>query len=210
MNNDPNESAVLASVCHSWSCVSFIDLQRNVGFAAGCNVGAKRSTAPLLIFVNPDVCVHDFPPESLEELEHRYGERVLFGVTLQRHNKLLRGSLRRFPTFRRFLVDGTGLDRVFPFAAGSGMLYPDEGTLPRFASVEQPTGAFFGIGRKAFEELQGFDERFFVFFEEVDLALRASWEGIPIVKLPDVIAEHVGGHSTRDDRGFTCHHRGSS
>ncbi len=200
VNNDASESARLEKICRSNSRASLVDLGRNVGFAAGCNAGARRTTARWLVFINPDVLVKRLPVESLDELERRYGRRVLFGVTLQRNSRVLKGSFRRLPTFSRFLVDSTGLDRVFPCAAGSGMFYREEAALPRFAGVEQPTGAFFGIGRTAFDELQGFDERFFVFFEEVDLALRASRQAIPVVKLPGVVADHTGGYSTQDDR----------
>ena len=197
VNNDASESVRLEKICRSNSRASLVDLGRNVGFAAGCNAGARRTTAQWLVFINPDVLVKHLPVESLDELELRYGERVLFGVALQDHEK---GSFRRLPTFTRLLVDSSGFDRILPFAAGSGMFYRDEAALPPFAQVEQPAGAFFGISRSLFQELDGFDERFFVFFEEVDLALRASRQAIPVVKLPGVVADHAGGHSTQRDR----------
>ena len=200
VNNDPNESSRIDEICRGDAATSLVDLHRNAGFAAGCNAGASRTKAKWLVFINPDVQVRQFSRDVLDELERQHGERVLFGVALQDHEK---GSFRRLPTFTRLLVDSLGFDRILPFAAGSGMFYRDEAALPPFAPVEQPAGAFFGISRSLFQELDGFDERFFVFFEEVDLALRAHEQTIPIVKLPNVVAEHAGGHTTRGDRTLT-------
>jgi GT2 family glycosyltransferase len=58
-------------------------------------------------------------------------------------------------------------------------------------------GAFFLTRRTVFERLQGFDERFFVYFEEVDFALRAREAGWSNVCLTDVTCIHAGGGTSR-------------
>jgi len=59
--------------------------------------------------------------------------------------------------------------------------------------VDQVIGAFFLVRRALFEALNGFDERFFVYFEEVDFAFRASRRGMGTMFLADIKAFHAGG-----------------
>ena len=63
--------------------------------------------------------------------------------------------------------------------------------------VDQVMGAFFLIRRSLFETLGGFDERFFVYFEEVDLSLRATFAGFHSVYLTDAQVYHVGLGTTK-------------
>jgi GT2 family glycosyltransferase len=64
-------------------------------------------------------------------------------------------------------------------------------------------GAFFLIRRSLFEELEGFDERFFVYFEEVDLSWRAKLKGWNSYYLSDAQVYHKGGGTTENIRGIS-------
>lgn len=198
-NNDPTEAAQLQKLGVRHPEVRCVELGQNVGFAAACNAAARDARGKWLVFVNPDVQIKQFPARVLTEVEGRFGARLAFGTILAGPHGPQRGSVRRLPTYRRVLVEALGLDRLIPGLAGAGLFYRDETAIPPFSRVEQPIGAFFGIERELFFELGGFDERFFVYFEEADLALRASRLGIPIVLLPDLEVGHAGGHSTRGD-----------
>ena len=203
VNNDWTEQEELLRTCEGHADVALVEAGSNIGFAAGCNRGVEVSRGKHLIFVNPDVRFRRFPAHVLEEIDRRYGRRAVYGTILQHRGMPGRGSLRRFPTGCRVLVDSAGLDRVVPAWQDRGLFYRDEAAMPGYSAVEQPIGAFFGVTRDVFEELGGFDERFFVFFEEVDLALRATDAAVPVVVVPDLVVEHEGGHSTRGDHTTT-------
>jgi GT2 family glycosyltransferase len=200
VSNDQQEHRALDDLCSRHPEALLCGNATNIGFAAGCNQGAANARASQLIFVNPDVRFERFPASALTEAIARFGDRFMYGTILQRGSRPARGSVRRFPNRRRVLIDSGGLDRIIPSLRGSGLHYKDEAQLPPYSRIEQPIGAFIGITRTLFDELGGFDERFFVFFEEVDLALRAARAGAPIVLLPQISAQHAGGHSTKDDR----------
>jgi GT2 family glycosyltransferase len=68
------------------------------------------------------------------------------------------------------------------------------------------SGACFAIGRQAFEELRGFDERFFMYFEDADLCRRASAAGMPIRYVPDAVVTHIGGASSSEVYHFGPYH----
>jgi N-acetylglucosaminyl-diphospho-decaprenol L-rhamnosyltransferase len=62
--------------------------------------------------------------------------------------------------------------------------------------VEQPAGAFLMIRRDVWQELNGFDERFYpLWFEDVDFCWRARQKGYRMCYTPDAVAKHTGGHS---------------
>jgi hypothetical protein len=98
-------------------------------------------------------------------------------------------SCARYPRAWHFASRAIGLDRLWP-RTGHFMLEWDHA---QTRQVDQVIGAFFMIRRELFEALSGFDERFFVYFEEVDLAWRARQAGWASVYLAEAQAYHKGG-----------------
>jgi N-acetylglucosaminyl-diphospho-decaprenol L-rhamnosyltransferase len=98
-------------------------------------------------------------------------------------------SCARFPRAWHFASQAIGLDRVVA-RLGHYMREWDHGDT---RVVDQVIGAYFMVRREVFEQLQGFDERFFVYFEEVDLAMRARTAGWSSVYLAAAQAYHKGG-----------------
>src|SRR6185503_16033407 len=104
----------------------------------------------------------------------------------------------RFPTPGRFFAKMLGLDRILPGIFPSHFMTEWDHATNR--EVDQVMGAFFLVRRSAYEALAGFDERFFVYFEEVDFALRARARGWSTYYLTQARAYHEGGGSTKQIR----------
>jgi GT2 family glycosyltransferase len=168
----------------------------NLGFAMACNQGAAGAAAEFLLFLNPDTRLM---PGSLE-LPARYlgsphHEAVgIVGIQLIDTDGKVARNTAHAPTARSMIGNSLGLDRVLP------AWFP-----PHFASawahdetrvVDQVMGAFFFVRRAVFEELGGFDERFFVYYEDLDLALRARARGWSSVYLASARAFHRGQGTT--------------
>src|SRR5660398_194498 len=98
-------------------------------------------------------------------------------------------SCARFPCVSGFLAHAVGLDRSFP-RLGHFMAEWDH---LANRQVDHVIGAFFLVRRGLFEQLQGFDERFFVYFEDVDFSCRAKQSGWKSYYLADTQAFHAGG-----------------
>lgn len=162
----------------------------NRGFAAACNQGARAlGDCELLLFLNPDTRLY---PDSLAHpVRWLIGQtRVgIAGIQLEDEHGVLARSCARFPRLRHFFVQALGLERLYP-AWGHAMREWDHRDSRQ---VDQVIGAFFLIRGPLFRQLGGFDERFFVYFEEVDLARRASLAGWNSHFLADVRAFHKGG-----------------
>lgn len=165
----------------------------NLGFAKACNLGAKDATSECFLFLNPDSVL------KVSSLARPYGflcdesnSKVgICGVDLLSEDGRPSTVGANFPKVRIFLAKIFALNKFFPVRSLKHLLSSDYSE-PVFV-VDQVIGAFFMIRRDLFVKLKGFDEDFFVYYEEVDLSFRAKREGYSSVVLTDVSAVHIGG-----------------
>jgi GT2 family glycosyltransferase len=164
---------------------------QNRGFAAACNQGAAGLASELILFLNPDTRLFAnslaAPLKLLQQPGH--ARTGIVGIAMVDDQGRVVPSCARFPRAWHFASHAIGLDRIWP-RTGHFMLEWNHADTRR---VDQVIGAFFMIRRSVFETLAGFDERFFVYFEEVDLALRARQAGWDSVYLADASVYHKGG-----------------
>ncbi|MEX1033245.1 MAG: glycosyltransferase family 2 protein [Cellvibrionaceae bacterium] len=173
--------------------VEIMRIGENLGFAAACNRGAAMAHAPYLLFLNPDTRLFAgslaAPLAFMERREN--GDVGICGVQLVDEEDQVSRTCARFPTLGRLTAGALGLDKL-PGLRGAGLRMTDWNHAETRA-VDQVMGAFFLIRRDLFEELDGFDERFFVYFEEVDLSFRARQTGWRTIYFADAQAFHAGG-----------------
>jgi N-acetylglucosaminyl-diphospho-decaprenol L-rhamnosyltransferase len=173
----------------------------NRGFAAASNQGARAGNADLLLFLNPDTRLL---PETLDLSVAFMADPGNSGIGLCGGQMLDDDGTRdvscwRFPTLAMFITMSTGLAHVYPRRFPKQRLAPDETN--RSGVVDQVIGAYFLIRRSLFDALDGFDERFFVYLEDVDLAYRARLLGYPSYFLAHVPVHHKGRVSSEQVRG---------
>ncbi|TMJ01354.1 MAG: glycosyltransferase family 2 protein [Alphaproteobacteria bacterium] len=164
----------------------------NRGFAAACNQGAAGSDAEYLLFLNPDT---QLMPGSLERparyLASEYHENVgVVSIQLVDMNGNVARNTAREPIAWSLIGNGIGLDRLMPSVFPPHFVtdWAHDETRP----VDQVMGAFLFVRRDVFEALGGFDERFFVYYEDLDFALRARQRGWSSVYLASARAFHRG------------------
>ena len=169
---------------------------QNLGFGKGCNVGAAIGDADFLLFLNPDARLLPGSLSACHEFmnSERGGRIGICGVQLLDDNSMLSKTSSRFPSTGNLIARATGLDKLVP-TWGTRMVEWDHSESRK---VDQVMGAFFFIRRALFEELGGFDEHFFVYFEEVDLSKRSSDAGWGSWYLADAKAMHYGGGSSEN------------
>jgi GT2 family glycosyltransferase len=179
--------------------VEVVALERNVGFAAANNVGARRARGDLLLFANPDV---EAPPGVVAALSDFLANNTAAAAAGPKlvglDGGLQRFCARKFPTAFNllFLVSGLEESRW----AGSSLAhryyparYYDEGPAP----ADALTGAFMLVRRSAFEEVGGFDEDYFLYGEDLDLCRRLRAAGGEIWYVPVGPVRHYTGGSRR-------------
>ena len=170
--------------------------RRNAGFGAACNQGAAGSSADHLLFLNPDTELHaDTLAVVARFMDSPEAADVgICGARVLDESGAPAIACARFPTLRILAGKLTGLDRIAPRLFPSHHLAPAE--LERSRAVDQVIGAFFLVRQSLFERLGGFDPRYFIYYEEVDLSLRARREGYRSYFLHEATVIHAGNVSS--------------
>ena len=165
----------------------------NTGFAAGNNTGAQGCAAEWIATLNPDAFAATDWLERLLAAAARHPGAAMFGST-------------QIDAMDPDRLDGSG-DAYF--AAGiawrgnHGRAVRD---LPAEGTVFSPCAAAALYRRTAFEAADGFDESFFCYFEDVDLAFRLRLAGEHCVQVPDAIVQHVGAATSGKRSEFVRYH----
>lgn len=165
----------------------------NRGFAAACNQGAAEATGDYLLFLNPDTRLSEYSltrPIDFMQQPSNFGIGIC-GIRLVDEEGNASTSAARFPTLRVMTGKILGLTKLFPRAFPAHLMSSSD--LRERGFVDQVIGAFFLIRKNVFDRCGGFDEQFFVYFEEVDLSLRAKQIGYSSYFLSEVSVFHKGG-----------------
>jgi N-acetylglucosaminyl-diphospho-decaprenol L-rhamnosyltransferase len=165
----------------------------NKGFAFACNQGAKLGTAEFLLFLNPDIKLF---PDSLTKallfLENADNQKVgCLSIQLVDQKGMVQRNVAYFPAPKSLFFQMLGLDRLWPHHFPSHFMTNWDHQESR--EVDQVQGAFYLVRRNVFKALGGFDEQFFMYFEDLDFAYRAKQAGWKSYYLADAQAFHYGG-----------------
>jgi GT2 family glycosyltransferase len=120
------------------------------------------------------------------------------GIQLTDEDGVIARSCSPFPTARILCARMLGLDRLWPRLFAPPFLALDQHQRSRL--VDQVMGAFMLVRRDLFDQLNGFDQRFFVYFEDLDFAFRSARLGYGCFYLTDAQAVHAGCGSSRNAR----------
>ena len=165
----------------------------NRGFAGACNQGARVGQSPYILFLNPDTRLeYDSLAAPLAWLESSSAADIgICGIQLVEPEGRVARSCARFPTAGQLVAGAAGLDRLLP-GAFPGFLMRDWDH-QQSRRVDHVIGAFYLVRRSLFERLSGFDERYFVYLEDLDFSLRAREAGWHSYFLASARAFHRGG-----------------
>jgi N-acetylglucosaminyl-diphospho-decaprenol L-rhamnosyltransferase len=173
--------------------VTVIKTKENLGFGRACNVGAGRASGKFVFFLNPDTRLENDAGALLADCFRRYPAAKAAGPAICDTAGRIARTCRNLPTLPRIVLDATGLDRLF------GAYKLTRFQHQRARKVEQIIGAAMLVRRADYEDLGGMDERFFMYFEEVDLCKRLSEAGGEIWFWPEARVRHLAGVSAEAD-----------
>ncbi|HEX5688617.1 MAG TPA: glycosyltransferase family 2 protein, partial [Roseiflexaceae bacterium] len=205
--------------------VCLLEPGRNVGFAAGNNLGlaqvlssqflvlsstgsnsklkTQNSDVDYVLLLNPDTVVHPGAIETLAAFLEAHPRVGAVGPRLLNPDGSVQTAAFRFPTLLMTLFDLFPPGEVLPGRLYNSWWhgrYPQEreGCAP--FPIDHPLGACILARRAAIEQIGGLDEAFFMYAEEVDWCLRLQRAGWAIWQAPEARVTHVGGASTSQFR----------
>ena len=170
---------------------------QNLGFAAGCNIGARQATGQFVALVNPDCVLEPDTIERMLRVAIRRSNIWLCGGRLENPDgSEQRGSRRETLTPWRAVVELLRLDRIAPHHPYFRRFHQFESE-PLKGNVEVPTvsGAFMMIRKDAYERLGGMDETFFLHFDDADICMRVWKEGGQVIFCGDIPILHYKSSS---------------
>lgn len=189
VNNDPADdlSAVRA---RGWPRLQIIQNDCNLGFGAAANRGFQRSRGEFILLLNPDVRTGTGSIGALLETMQQNPKAGLALPQLQNPDGSLQYSCRRFYTYRTLFLRRGLWKTLFsshPHVARHLMLDWDHQSLQ---PVDWGLGAAMLVRREAVQPAGLFDERFFLYFEDVDLCLRLHRTGWQVLYNPAAVMIH--------------------
>ncbi len=173
----------------------------NKGFGQGNNVGAKRAKGEYLFFLNPDTKV---VPLAIDELVSFLKNNTKAGIVAPLLHDLQgeayqQGAMELTP--KSAIISLSFINKLFPNNPISKKYFLADWNKKDIREVDIVPGTAFMIRKNIFEEVGGFDENFFLYFEEFDLCRRVKKLGLKIFINPEAKIMHYWGLSTgtRDD-----------
>ena len=177
--------------------VEIHQFQDNPGFGAGVNRAARLAAPDDVVVLNPDVVLTQAIVARLASYVGSQPRVGIVGGLVREESGALQPSARAFPDLSTAFGGRTALlTRLWPSnpltvrnLASSAVAHPDR--------VDWVTGAFMFIRRQTFDDVGGFDERFFMYWEDADLCRRAAARGWQTAFFPSVSVRHLTGRASR-------------
>jgi len=165
--------------------INLIEAGKNIGFGAACNRGAQQAQGEFLFFLNPDTFVKD---NTIQKLASFLRKNPQIGViapklVLAENNRPQAWTSGKKTTLFSILFKNT-------FGKPWKKNFP--------VSVDWVSGAALMTKKDLFEKVGGFDERFFMYFEDQDFCLRVKKLGFEVFFLPTAVVFHLDGKSWKN------------
>lgn len=176
--------------------VRFVQSDENLGFSSANNLGVSYCRGRNLLFLNPDTEFLGSVMRPLSSLLDETSDAGIVGPKLLNSDMSVQTScIARFPSILSLTLDSELMRRVLPTLPlwGTGPLLSDS-SLP--VPVDVVVGACLMIKADVFERLGGFDPRYFMYAEDVDLCFSTRELGLKTYYLPSTCVVHHAGCSS--------------
>ena len=186
-----------AMVAEQFPGVDLVALPENLGFARACNIGAARARGRDLLLLNPDTVVLDGALHRLAAFARAHPDAgICGGRTLAPDGSVDPSSCLGAPSPWSLTCYALGLSTVFKRSRLFNPEWLGRWDRSSVRHVDVVTGCLLLLPKRLWDELGGFDDRFFMYGEDVDLCLRAAALGYWPTITPEATVVHRVGSSS--------------
>ncbi len=189
VDNNSKDGSVkeLKKLWRKYKNLKLIENKENSGFSKANNQGAREASGKYILLLNSDTVVKRFSFKKLIAFAEKKEDAGVVGARLLNPDGSLQASCFYFPTIKNAIREyWLGQEGLFE-------KYAPKGNKP--VEVEALVGAAFLITPKALQEVGLLDERYFMYFEDVDYCRRVWEKGLKVYYLPEVRVLHYHGES---------------
>lgn len=195
-NNSFDQSADM--VTSEFPAVKLIKNSKNLGFAAAVNAAVSNSVGDKICLLNPDCVLKTDTLIKLAEYLNNNSETGIVGAkVINADGTIQRASRRSFPTFFMGFSRLFGLDRLFPNSKLFGAYNQTHQSEKDIQKSDAVSGSCMMFSRSHFDVLNGFDEKFFLYFEDTDFCERMKIQGLNVIYNPNAVVIHYKGESLK-------------
>ena len=178
--------------------VTLIANEKNVGFGKANNQGLEIAQGKYIVLLNPDTIVReDTFTKLIEFMEENTDAGMVTCKVLNPDGTLQLACRRSYPGPWVSFTKVTGLSKLFPKSklfARYNLTYLDE---DKVSEVDAVSGSFMMFKKEVYEKVGGFDPRFFMYGEDLDLCYRVKSSGYKVYYVPVTEIIHYKGESTK-------------
>lgn len=186
-----------AMVREEFPWVRLIASSDNNGFAKGNNLAFEHASGEYVLLLNSDAYLKEGVLQSTLEFMEANRECGVLGIKMVGTDGILQPSARMLPgAWKKFLVM-SGIAARFPkskLLGGPDYTWWDHSSVKEVGWV---VGAYFLIRREVIEEIGYLDDRYFMYFEEIDFCLQTKRAGWKVLFFPEAEVIHLGGQSSK-------------
>ena len=201
-NNSADNSISYLRPLFPW--VSFVENQSNSGYAVANNQGWKMAAGRYVLFLNPDTILSEECLRACISFFEKTPDAGAIGIKMfDGRGVFLPESKRGFPSPMVAFYKLSGVSHLSPTSKTFARYY--FGHLPdnQINEVDVLSGAFMLVKKSILETTGGFDERFFMYAEDIDLSYRIQKEGFKNYYFADSCIIHFKGESTPRNFSYT-------
>jgi GT2 family glycosyltransferase len=180
----------------SYPQADLIENRRNLGYAKANNQGIQKSIGRYVLLLNPDTEIQGDSLGRMLAFMDANPEVGALGPKLLNPDGSVQPSCREFPRFSTLIWEFSGLSRLFPRSRIFGRWRIGYFAFDRQSEVDQPMASCLMLRRQTLDQVGLFDEKFPMFFNDVDLCWRIKGANWKIVFYPDAQVLHHKGAST--------------
>jgi len=178
--------------------IKLIRNKKNVGFATAANQGSRISKGDYLLFLNPDTIVKEGCIEKMVSFLKKKKDAAVVGCKVLNPDGTLQPSCGKFPTISNIILDRIPIiNKLFKTE-----LIRQENFYNKEQDSDWMSGVFFIVRRDVFKKLGGFDEKYFLYVEDVDFCYRARNAGYKIYYNPKAKIMHYDMGKSQERKKF--------
>lgn len=192
-NASSDKSALMVE--ENFKKVKLIKNKENMGFAKANNQAIKQALGRYILLLNPDTLILNNALNKMVEFLETHPKIGILGPQLLNTNGSLQLSCRTFPTLSSQIIILLKLHHIFPNLSPVKKYFMSDWKHDKAKEVDQVMGACFMVRKKVCDQIGLFDEKYWIWFEEVDFCKRAKNKSWKIYFLPQVKILHHQGQS---------------
>ena len=178
--------------------VTFIENEENLGFGKANNQAIQMASGKYTLLLNPDTVIQEDTLDVLAEYMSKHQKCGACGCKILNPDGTFAPESRRsIPTVSAAVYKAIGLTALFPKSKYFGAYYQGWKSEDQGGEVPVLSGSFMFFRSSCLKEVDGFDERFFMYGEDIDLCYRVTESGWEIHYVPETSIIHYKGESTK-------------